>query len=266
MSVRLRPDSVAHTVFVRLPWDGLLELGTETRAEHEVQVGGRDQRVSARHDLALHPRGLHRGQVSVPRDLSAKIPEIMAGSDDPSLGCARVSSGSVESQRGLRERQESVYGDAKRREVQLLLAAGVPQERIAERTGVSVRTIRRIGRELPGSAPPAKDALAVGLPKRSGPGRPSVIEPFRDAVATMLAEEPRLKSLEVLRRLRERGYAGGKSMVYALVRTLRVRTVRPIRRFEGLAGECSQHDFGEVLVEWTGGGRTRVHFFASRLK
>lgn len=135
------------------------------------------------------------------------------------------------------------------------MAAGVPQERIAELTGVSVRSIRRIGREPPGSAPPAKDALAVGLPKRSGPGRPSVIEPFRVAVATMLAEEPRLKSLEVLRRLRERGYAGGKSMVYALARTLRVRPVRPIRRFEGLAGEFSPHDFGEVLVEWTGGER-----------
>ena len=81
-----------------------------------------------------------------------------------------------------------------------------------------------------------------------------------------MAEEPRLKSLEVLRRLRERGYAGGKSTVHALVRTLRVRPERPIRRFEGLAGEFSQHDFGEVLVEWTGGGRTRVHFFASRLR
>ena len=152
MSVRLHPDSVAHTVFVRLPCDGLLELGTEPRTEHQVQVGGRDQRDSPRHDLALHPRGLHRGQVSVPRDLSAKIPEIMAGSDDPSLGCARVSSGSVKSQRGLREREESVYGDAKRREVQLLLAAGVPQARIAQLTGVSVRTIRRIGREPPGAA------------------------------------------------------------------------------------------------------------------
>ena len=82
----------------------------------------------------------------------------------------------------------------------------------------------------------------------------------------MLAQEHRLKSLEVLRRLRERGNGGGKSTVFALMRKLRVRPVGPICRFEGLAGEFSQHDFGEVLVEWTGGGRTRVHFFASRLK
>ena len=69
----------------------------------------------------------------------------------------------------------------------------------------------------------------------------------------MLAETPKLKSLEVLRRLRERGYAGGKSAVYELVRQLRQQAVRPICRFEGLAGEFSQHDFGEVWIEWAGG-------------
>ena len=40
-----------------------------------------------------------------------------------------------------------MYADAPRRDVQLLLAAGVPHERIQELTGVSVRTIHRIGRE-----------------------------------------------------------------------------------------------------------------------
>ena len=42
--------------------------------------------------------------------------------------------------------------------------------------------------------------------------------------------------------------------------------MRPICRFEGVAGEFTQHDFGQVVVEWIGGERTRVHFFASRLK
>ena len=37
-------------------------------------------------------------------------------------------------------------------------------------------------------------------------------------------------------------------------------------RFEGLAGEFSQHDFGEVLVRYQDGTETTVHFFASRLK
>ena len=162
-----------------------------------------------------------------------------------------------------------MYAEGKRRDIQLLLAGGVPQERIAKLTGVSVRTIRRIGRELSqpglrGAEPQAREL--AGPPQRSGPGRPSTVEPYRGAVRAMLDETPKLKSLEVLRRLRERGYGGGKSAVYELVRQLRRQAVRPICRFEGVAGEFSQHDFGEVWIHWTGGGRTKVRFFASRLK
>src|SRR5207249_2131866 len=43
-------------------------------------------------------------------------------------------------------------------------------------------------------------------------------------------------------------------------------TVRPLVRFEGLPGEFSQHDFGQVDVRFLDGARTRVRFFASRLK
>ena len=42
--------------------------------------------------------------------------------------------------------------------------------------------------------------------------------------------------------------------------------MRPICRFEGVAGEFTRHDSGRVVVEWTGGERTRVHLFASRLR
>src|SRR5205823_3854852 len=50
------------------------------------------------------------------------------------------------------------------------------------------------------------------------------------------------------------------------VAKLRPRNVRPITRFEGLAGEFSQHDFGEVDVKFLDGRVARVHFFASKLK
>ena len=81
-----------------------------------------------------------------------------------------------------------MYANAKRRDVQLLLSAGVPQERIQALTGVSVRTIRRIGREAATAEPTAPaDAEA---PPRAGPGRPSRVEPFREAVAAMLARPP----------------------------------------------------------------------------
>ena len=42
-----------------------------------------------------------------------------------------------------------MFGDEKRRDVRLLLAAAGPQVRIAALTGVSVRTIRRTARGVP---------------------------------------------------------------------------------------------------------------------
>jgi hypothetical protein len=67
----------------------------------------------------------------------------------------------------------------------------------------------------------------------------------------ILREQPDLASLEILRRVREAGYQGGKSALYSLVASLRPKPAKPLVRFEGLPGEFSQHDFGEVEVEWT---------------
>jgi len=53
---------------------------------------------------------------------------------------------------------------------------------------------------------------------------------------------------------------------YALAQTLRTRVATPLVRFEGLPGEFSQHDFGEVLVTYQNGTETKVLFFVSRLK
>ena len=105
-----------------------------------------------------------------------------------------------------------MYTDAKRHDVHLLLSAGVPRKRIAEVTGVSIRTIRRIARD-PASVADDADGQAASAPKpwRLGPGKPSVVDEYRDLVAELLAGTPKMKSLEVLRRVREHGYQGGKT-------------------------------------------------------
>jgi hypothetical protein len=97
-------------------------------------------------------------------------------------------------------------------------------------------------------------------------GRPSTVVTFRKHVVEILQEAPDLATLEILRRVRESGYRGGKTALYALVASLRPKVVKPLVRFEGLPGEFSQHDFGEVEVEFRNGARQRIHFFASRLK
>ena len=141
-------------------------------------------------------------------------------------------------------------------------AASVPKQRIAKLMGISPGMIRRIAREPAEPAAPHSGTM----PRQAGPELPSSVGRYGQVVADMLVAELRLKGLEVLRRLREHGYAGGKSALSALIRQLRSSAVRPVFRLEGLAGEFSDNDFGELQVAWAGGGHQRVLFFVSRLK
>jgi transposase len=192
----------------------------------------------------------------------------------------------------------------KRHEVRLLRKAKHTQAEVAAITSVAVRSVRRIEGEgratekLPeadgiaardagsgGDAPTAStsdpeqpaaadDAVVVPPPSfddaaeraRRRIGRPSLVAPHRDRIEEILVADPTLASGEVLRRVREDGYSGRKSALYDLVRLLRPETKRPIVRFEGVAGEFCQHDFGHVNVKFDDGRRKVVHFFASRLK
>jgi transposase len=154
-----------------------------------------------------------------------------------------------------------MIGAMARHRVQVLRAAGKTLKQIVAETGVSQSSVQRIGLEPPLET--VADLVRVG---RRGVGRPSVAEPWRERVAAVLAAEPRLPTVEILHRLREQHYTGGKTALYELVRELRPKATPPLVRFEGVAGEFSQHDFGQVEVRYADGTRERVHFFVSRLK
>jgi transposase len=135
-------------------------------------------------------------------------------------------------------------------------------EQVAADTGASPRTVQRVAKEAAIIDPAAVDDAAS---KRMG--RPSPVSQFEPRVASWLAEDPRLPGNHVLERLREEGYAGAKTAVYDLVRRIRpAATQHGVSRFEGLPGEFSQHDFGEVRVRYRSGQRERIQFFASVLK
>jgi transposase len=144
----------------------------------------------------------------------------------------------------------------KRHEVQTLLAAGLAQRDGAHQAGVSLRTVKRI----------AKEAPVTSLSAPSAKGRPSKTDGFRTFVQETLAKEPHLLSVELLRRARLKGYDGGKSSFYAMVKAARPNKAKFTYRFEGLPGEFSQHDFGQVTVTYDNGETGVIHFFASRLK
>lgn len=149
----------------------------------------------------------------------------------------------------------------KRHEIQILLSVGMPPTLIADRVGVSVDTVTRVGREQPVSH--VDDAAER---RGRGIGRPPKASKFSDQVRGWLEAEPETPTQELLRRAIASGYEGGKSAFYALVSAVRPRRSAPVVRFEGLPGEFSQHDFGHVDVRYVDGTKERVHFFASRLK
>jgi hypothetical protein len=130
----------------------------------------------------------------------------------------------------------------KRHEIQVLRRAGHSLDEVAELAGVSRRRVVRVDAEAPVTSVDNEAERAL-----RDVGRPSKAEPFRAFVVEQLTKEPALLSVEVLRRAKLDGYTGGKSALYELIHSIRPKPVRLMTRFEGLAGEFSQHDFGEVL-------------------
>jgi hypothetical protein len=116
----------------------------------------------------------------------------------------------------------------KRHEIQVLRRAGHSLPEVAKLAGVSVRSVQRVGGE-PTVSHIDNDAERV----RRKVGRPSKAEPLRGFVVSLLAKEPKLLSLEVLRRARLDGYDGGKSALYELIHSIRPKRVRLMTRFEG---------------------------------
>jgi len=103
-----------------------------------------------------------------------------------------------------------------------------------------------------------------------GPGRPSELPPaLRQHIEAQLAAEPSIKGAELLRRLRsEHAYQAGKDPVYRYLQQHRPPPPppAPVVRFEGVAGEFAQHDFGELTITYTDGTREKLCFYAGRLK
>lgn len=148
-----------------------------------------------------------------------------------------------------------LYDPMKRHQIEVLVQAGFSLRAAARKSGVSRNTVKRILRNDP---PLEADRRPVG--------RPPIAVLFEGSVRAVLTEQWDLPTVEVLRRLRQAGYTGGKNPVYQLVRRLRQTVTAPLIRFEGLPGEFVQCDFGHMRVGYDDGTTEILHFFAARLK
>ena len=128
----------------------------------------------------------------------------MAGSAVPDSGRSTVSSQTGGPRLGSRDREESVYSDRKREDVRLLLAASVPQGRIAKLTGVSLRTIRRIAREPAKPTKPQSGAKPRRGARASVGGRALPARRRGHASGRTAAEGPESAAAAARARLRRR--------------------------------------------------------------
>ncbi|NJO55837.1 MAG: helix-turn-helix domain-containing protein, partial [Rhodospirillales bacterium] len=91
----------------------------------------------------------------------------------------------------------------KRHEIQVLLKAGFSARDVAERSGTSVDTVRRVRRE---DEVQQTDDRTARAGRRVG--RPSKAAPFASKVSAWLKADPNLPTQELLRRAKEVGYVG----------------------------------------------------------
>jgi transposase len=143
--------------------------------------------------------------------------------------------------------------------------AGLDARQIERLTGVPPASQRRIAHE---EIPFAMTDTELHQVRQVG--RPGVLTPsLRQQIDTWLAEEPALKVAEILRRLTtDYHYRDGKNPVYGYVRQVRPPKAPrlPVVRFEGVAGEFAQHDFGTLTLAYLNGTAEKLGFYAGRLK
>jgi len=108
-----------------------------------------------------------------------------------------------------------MLGVVKRREVKTMLREHKPSA-VARRTGVSLSSVKRIGKET--DVCHLDDAAERRLRRI---GRPSKIRGFRWSIAEILHRKPDIRSVEILARVRLMGYTGGKTTLYSEVVGLR---------------------------------------------
>lgn len=119
-----------------------------------------------------------------------------------------------------------------------LAAKGYSIRKIAQLTGLSRSTVK-------------KYLQSEEIPKRKpSPSRPSKLDPFKPLIHYWTVEKGIYNCEVLMRKLREYGYSGRKSILKDYVKTLRLPKEPPaVMRYETPPGEQAQVDFG-VCKYW----------------
>jgi transposase len=141
-----------------------------------------------------------------------------------------------------------------RLEVRKLKKEGLSNRKIAKRLGINRETVARILTE--------EKYQDYQLTVK----KPSKLNPYKNRILNILSRNPDLTKKRIYETIRDEGYPGGKTIVYDFIASLPGQN-DAIIRFEGLAGEYLQFDFGTISnPSLTNQSLNRLFFFAARLK
>lgn len=117
--------------------------------------------------------------------------------------------------------------------------SGASGRRIARDLGVARETVLSVLRRWEAERA-GQGSAAVPVPLR----RPSLVDPFNDAILQLLQRYPNITSTRVFEELRAQGFTGGMTIVRVRVLELRPEPLRqPVQRFETPPGAQAQMDY-----------------------
>lgn len=128
------------------------------------------------------------------------------------------------------------------------------RRRIAKTLGVSRKGVNRVIREH-------EQARTGTLPSRKRQPK-SVLDPFQDQIAALLARYPDITAVRLHQELGRRGFQGAYSTVRDYFRPFRTPDTKPVRRFETGPGVQAQMDYSPYDIDFTAEGRRRVYAFS----
>ena len=124
---------------------------------------------------------------------------------------------------------------------------------VARELGISQRAVQRVLKE-----PPVQQADDAVARRQRRVGRPSVVARVSQRLQELLQADAEARPLEYLRQMREEGIRLGESTFYRVYRIEKKKLPAELMvRFEGVADEFAQFDFGGSHVRLLDGRRQR---------
>jgi transposase len=146
--------------------------------------------------------------------------------------------------------------EQKRNEIVSRFRAGASIRQIARDLGLARNTVSCALAQVQAQWAGANAATSSPMKSRS-------LDPFETVIRELLGRYPELTAVRLLEELRQRGFAGGYTVVRQRLRELRPKAApAPVIRFETGRGVQAQMDYAVHDLDFTSEGRRRVCLFS----